>query len=974
MNGEKNKSLKSKKETSNKINDVEEIDDNKKISKKKKRKLEILNSKYKYDIESNVSLKIKDAHKYYGQKKVLNGVSFEIKKGEKVALIGKNGSGKSTLISIISQQTRMSKGSIEYGYAKNKIGSLEGMGIQFQTLQYPEGFIVKDVIRFFNISVNKNKRMSKSELSDIISLFGVEPYLNQKIDRLSGGQQQRINILLALIKKPKLLILDEISTGLDVESSEKIKIYIDDYLKTNKDVALLLISHSDEEIREIAEKVFVLEKGEIVEEFPSEKLTNSKFLEITSREIKYSEKQAEKISSKNKKIINSFTKSYGVKNGLKPGDIKDISKNNKLKDIFTNEIDNSRIDNKNIIEVSDLSKTYGGKVGAIRNLSLSIKDGERVSITGPNGSGKTTFVEIISFVKNYDLSSKKFSNLSKLSKYDLEREKVKNKQNLSIELRRLKNLYRIERENSLKQIDEFKKEEKNKLIDLQKEKKDLHIELNKDIASLKSNTDNLGKLKTTFKSNIKSLNEKIKKTKEEKNKLIDLQKEKKDLHIKLNKDIASLKSNTDDLEKLKKETSELKTTFKSNIKSLNEKIKKTKEEKNKLIIDLQKEKKDLHIELNKDIASLKSNTDDLKKLKKETLLELKTTKTTFKSNIKSLNEKIKKTKEEISENIKNESTRIHEETEKKVSKMKEDYLVTEEKLNLELKEKNTKEDVSYESIKEEIKLYKEEVKSNKKALKKDNKENILENKKAISELKDNFNKKVADIVDDGNRDELRQKLSKDIEDIKLIKEKSKLIKVGGYIDNGKEIKESKEISNSPTLMYSFAKTKRQVKDETGVQFQYASFPVEMSVKDVILFFSRTNKYSLSTEEMVEAIKVFKLEELLKRKAYKLSGGERQRLNVLLSIMKSPRILILDEISTGLDVDSIVKIDKFIKEYLDRTKATLILISHNYHEVYSLTNRIVVMKKGKLNEKVDITTWNLPKVKEKMKNIYKGGGI
>ncbi len=788
------------------------IDEDKKISKKKKRKIEILNSKYKYEIDGKHSLKIENVYKSYGTKNVLNGVTFEINKGERVALVGKNGSGKSTLISIISQQTRMNKGLINYGYAKNKIGSLEGMGIQFQTLLYPEGFIVKDVIHFFNVSTDKSKRMSKSELSDIVSMFGIEPYLKQKIDRLSGGQQQRINILLAMIKKPKLLILDEISTGLDVESAEKIKRYIESYLERNKDAALLLISHSDEEIRELTERVYVLEKGEIVEEFKSKELTNEKFFKITSREPKQTLEETEEINLASQKIISSFRKAYGEKEGFKPEskiekeslvnkNIEDQTneqenKSNKIKNIIKDtlagKIDNEKIKKDNIIEINDLSKTYGKTVGAIRNISLSIKDGERVAITGPNGSGKTTLVEIMSFVKNYDSKRMKFSNLFALSKRDYEKELEKNKEYVNTELRNLKNLYRIERESISKKISEFKEKESKEIVSLENEKKELAIKLKKDINTLKSKDDS------------------------------------------------------------KKEILDLKESFKSDSKIL---------------------------------------TDKIQNLKNEL-------------NIK----------------VKEETEKIQEEVNSKVLKMKEEYALTETKLNDELQEKNEKAKISFEARKEEIEKYKEEVKASK---------------------------------ENG---------------------KNNLTKVGGYIDNGKKIEVTNEINDAPTLMYSFATTKRQVKDETGVQFQYASFPVEMSVKDVILFFSRTNKYYLSTDEIINAIKVFKLEHLLKRKAYKLSGGERQRLNVLLSIMKSPKILILDEISTGLDVDSIVKIDKFIKEYLDKTMATLILISHNYHEVHSLTDKIVVMKNGKLNEIVNTKTWNLPKVKEKMRDIYMGGAI
>ena len=901
------------------------------LSKKKRKKIEILNSKYEYDINEKFALKISDVYKSYGQKKVLNGVSFEIKKGERVSLIGKNGSGKSTLISVVSQQIRMSKGLISYGYAKNKIGSLEGMGIQFQTLLYPEGFIVKDVIHFFNVSVDKSKRMSKSELSDIISLFGINQYLEQKIDRLSGGQQQRINILLALIKKPKLLILDEISTGLDVESSEKIKAYIEKYLDNNKDVALLLISHSDEEIVEMTNKVFVLEKGEIVEEFESKKLTNKKFFEITSREPKEEDPDViKKNNARSEKLMESFIKSYGEKDGFKPED--DPWNENSFKNKFLGKIDNLKIGQNNVIEINDLSKTYGKTVGAVRNLSLTIKDGERIAVTGPNGSGKTTFIEIISFVKTYDKISKKFRNLINLSKSDLTSELEKNKKFVDIELRKLKNAYRIERENSVKKINLLKSDDKRLIESLEEKKKQLTINCKENIKKLnedktKDDTkEKINTLKDSLKEAIKNTNIEIEKSKTESAERIKI--ETKNINLEVDKKV----------EKMKEDYKEVEIKLNEELKSKNIETKLLYKNKKEEIVEYKNEAK-------------KSEKSAMKKNKEEiTLL-----KTTSKEEIATLKEK---------EEVKNFKKTSKEEITLLKTTLKEEL----EEANLTYKEKI----LSFkETFKENVQGEKEEIDILKTTLKEDLKNTKYKNKKAILSIEAIFDEGIKKVE---VKDELTNYKKVIKEEVNSLKGKGNLVQVGGYNDNGKEVKVTRSINNLPTLSYSFATTKRQVKDETGVQFQYASFPVEMSVKDVILFFSRTNKYYLSTKEIVEAIKVFKLEELLKRKAYKLSGGERQRLNVLLSIMKSPKILILDEISTGLDVDSIVKIDKFIKEYLDKTKATLILISHNYHEVHSLTNKIVVMKRGELKEVVDTTSWKLEKIKNKMREIYKGGAI
>ncbi len=709
--------------------------------KPKKDKKGLLNAKTIYKIDKEYALRLKNVKKSFGFKHVLNGVTFDIKKGERLALIGKNGSGKSTLINIISQQLRPSHGEIKYGYATSRVESLELMGIQFQTLNYPEGFIVKDVIHFFNVSVEKSIRMSKRELSDMISMFGIDKYLNQSIDRLSGGQQQRINILLALIKKPKLLILVEISTGLDVESAEVIKGYIEQYLSRYPETALLLVSHSDEEIRELTERAVVLEAGKIVEKFESKKLNTKLFLEITSREPKLTKKEIAKQEKESEAHISQLKNRYSL--------------------FVPKKMINNKMDEGNIVEFRGVSKTYGKTVGAVRNMSLDIKAGSRIAITGPNGSGKSTIVEIIAQVKTMDKESKRYKNLYNLAKSDYKRIVSKLEEDLNVSLRQETNLYRLERDLSYNEAQELEKNKTN----LAKEAKE-----KADKAAKKAGASEKAKEKAKW-----SLND-----------------FKKEIDVKIAKII---KKADDEAAKAKEEIDN-----------------KVKDLKKKLVKDQEKAKQDYEAELVK-----------------------------------------------ISE---------------QESKYKEDS--------------NYRYSPSFEM-------------------------------------------------------------------------------------NGKKLKGKEYSSEKPMIAYSFATTSKEVRDNVGVQFQYASFPVEMTVLDVILFFSRTNKYAMTREEILEAVKVFKLEKLLKSRAYRLSGGERQRLNVLLAIMKSPKLLILDEISTGLDVDSIVKIDAFIKDYLDKTGATLILISHNYHEVHSLTDRIVVMKYGKLTEIVDTKGWKLEQTKDKMRDIYKGGG-
>ncbi len=900
---EKNKNNRAIEINSKKTNDKGIVSTNiikgKNVPKNKEiiKKQNILSAKYLYKPKSEYTIKLKSVKKNFGSKKILKGINISIKKGERVALIGKNGSGKSTLINIISQQLRISNGQITYGYAKNRVESLELMGIQFQTLNYPEGFVVEDVIHFFNVSVEKSIRMSRKELSDMMFMFGIDKFLDQKIDRLSGGQQQRINILLALIKKPKLLILDEISTGLDIESAETIKEYIESYLERNPSTTLLLISHSAEEIREMTDRLYILENGKITEEFKSIELSEERFLDITSREPKLSKEEKEQVEKESEKYLKDLKKYYKVgekskfrknietkiekrKSKLKVDDKKSaskieqknknpkIQKQNKIFENFKKliELDNSLMEKGNIIEIRDVSKTYSKKVGAVRNMNLDIVDGSRIAITGPNGSGKTTIVEIIAKVKTFDHKWSKYKNMLNLAKSDFEREDHKLTEALNLEVRKLKSNYRFQRNIAQIEIDDLN----NEMLKKQKE------------AKLKLKKNYKGK----FENEIKIIKDKHK----VQSKIA--QSEIKDLNAKMFEEQKEAKAKLD----------KSNINYKEILEKSNEKIK---------------------AKFEKDIKDIKNNH----KLKSDIV----------KSEIEKINSKMLKKQKEAKENIV-QNKEIYKE------KLKESSERIKEKFENEIKDKKTKIDKYVDSEKLKIEVV----------------EKKLRNQLEI--------------------DRKKLKVDYDVEHKRILSERKESKNQKGYmyskphIENGVNTPGKEFINNKPFISYSFANTTRQVKDNTGVQFQYASFPVEMSVLDVILFFARTNKYFMPQEEMIEAVKVFKLEKLLKSKAYKLSGGERQRLNVLLAIMKSPKLLILDEISTGLDVDSIVKIDAFIKKYLDKTGATLILISHNYHEVHSLTDRIIVMRYGELSEIVETKGWTLQKTKNKMRDIYKGSGL
>ncbi len=205
-------------------------------------------------------INIHDLHKEYGNKKVLKGINLTIREGEKISIVGANGAGKSTLVEIISMIKPITSGKIDYAYGTSKSDISKNIGIQFQEATYPFYYRTIDIIKFFSDATKSN--LSKSDIEQLMVDFQLEGMEKMRASALSGGQRQRLSILLAVLNSPKLLILDELSNGLDVEARSKIKLFIKEYLEKHNST-MLMVSHNPEEIEFLAKRMIIIYDGKI---------------------------------------------------------------------------------------------------------------------------------------------------------------------------------------------------------------------------------------------------------------------------------------------------------------------------------------------------------------------------------------------------------------------------------------------------------------------------------------------------------------------------------------------------------------------------------------------------------------------------------------------------------------------------------------------------------------------------------------
>jgi len=227
-------------------------------------------------------ISISNIVKSYGKTEVLKGISFDVNPGERVSIVGANGAGKTTLSEIIAKVKDPTSGKITYNLhkkidkktkkityeeAKSKSEISSKIGIQFQDSSYPDFYKVSDLVNF--VINAAGIKITNKRLEELYETFDLKNLKNDIAKGLSGGQQQRLNILMAIVNDPLLLILDEVGTGLDVESRTKIKSYIQSYADHN-DATILLVSHNSDEVVELTERVIVIHNGKIYSDQPLE--------------------------------------------------------------------------------------------------------------------------------------------------------------------------------------------------------------------------------------------------------------------------------------------------------------------------------------------------------------------------------------------------------------------------------------------------------------------------------------------------------------------------------------------------------------------------------------------------------------------------------------------------------------------------------------------------------------------------------
>ncbi len=205
-------------------------------------------------------ISVKDLVKHYGSFEAVKGISFEVFEGEIFGLLGPNGAGKSTSLEIIETLRKKTSGTVlvdGYDLDKDPNAIKRLIGVQLQTSGFYPGLNLTELIQLFCGLYNES--VDPMELLDIVNL---RDKAKAKFKELSGGQKQRFSIATTLINKPRIIFLDEPTTGLDPQARRNLWELIKNI--RSQGTTVIITTHYMDEAEVLCDRVAIIETGKIV--------------------------------------------------------------------------------------------------------------------------------------------------------------------------------------------------------------------------------------------------------------------------------------------------------------------------------------------------------------------------------------------------------------------------------------------------------------------------------------------------------------------------------------------------------------------------------------------------------------------------------------------------------------------------------------------------------------------------------------
>ncbi len=205
-------------------------------------------------------IEVKDLVKNYGDFQAVKGISFDVMEGEIFGLLGPNGAGKSTTLEIIETLRTKTSGKVfvdGYDLDKSPNDIKKLMGVQLQAAGYYPGLNITELIHLFNGLYNRH-----AEVMELLDLVNLRDKAKSKYKELSGGQKQRFSVATTLINNPKIIFLDEPTTGLDPQARRSLWDLIRNI--RSQGTTVIMTTHYMDEAEVLCDRVAVIDSGKII--------------------------------------------------------------------------------------------------------------------------------------------------------------------------------------------------------------------------------------------------------------------------------------------------------------------------------------------------------------------------------------------------------------------------------------------------------------------------------------------------------------------------------------------------------------------------------------------------------------------------------------------------------------------------------------------------------------------------------------
>ncbi|HEY9764213.1 MAG TPA: ABC transporter ATP-binding protein [Trichocoleus sp.] len=209
-------------------------------------------------------LQIDNLCKRYGKRPILQNLCLDLQPGEIYGLLGPNGAGKTTTINLICGLLEADSGSIYIGGRRAGLATKPVLGVMPQENLLYRGLTCEENLAFFGRIYGMGRRDRKLQIERCLSLVNLLDRAKTPVEKLSGGMQRRLSLAVAMMHRPKLLILDEPTTGLDIEARYEVWSLIRSLKQSG--VTVLLTTHLLDEVERLCQRIGIIKQGQLLAE------------------------------------------------------------------------------------------------------------------------------------------------------------------------------------------------------------------------------------------------------------------------------------------------------------------------------------------------------------------------------------------------------------------------------------------------------------------------------------------------------------------------------------------------------------------------------------------------------------------------------------------------------------------------------------------------------------------------------------